>query len=148
MTIREPVLDDALLGKLIGLSGRWAAENNCWGYCQNHKESIMGNRVFIAEEGGEVLGYLFGQRHVAEEMYAVMPKGTEHFVIDELYVIPEQRSRGVGSALFRFMEETVRAEGVSQLMLSTASKDFRRILHFYVDELGMDFWSAQLFKKL
>jgi hypothetical protein len=33
-------------------------------------------------------------------------------------------------------------------MLSTATKNFRAILHFYVDELDMNFWNARLFKKL
>jgi len=34
------------------------------------------------------------------------------------------------------------------LFLSTATKDYKRILHFYIDEMGMDFWTARLFKKL
>jgi hypothetical protein len=34
------------------------------------------------------------------------------------------------------------------MMLTTATKNFRAILHFYIDELGMDFWSARLFKKI
>ena len=148
MTVCEPILNDALAEKLIELSGQWAAENSCWGYCQNGRKHIEGNRIFIAEENGEVIGYLFGQRHTAEEMCAVMPKGTEYFEVDELYVVPERRSTGIGSTLFCFMEDTVRAEGVSQLMLSTATKDHRRILHFYLEELGMEFWTAQLFKKL
>jgi len=148
MTICEPVLSDTLLEKLIELSGRWAEENNCWGYCRNSRRHIEGNRIFIAEEDGEVLGYLFGQCHTAEETCAVMPCGTDYFEIDELYVTPEHRGTGIGSALFRYMEDTVRKEGVSQLILSTASKDYRRILHFYIEELGMEFWSAQLFKKL
>jgi hypothetical protein len=33
-------------------------------------------------------------------------------------------------------------------MLSTATKNARAILHFYLDELGMEFWSARLFKSL
>ena len=34
------------------------------------------------------------------------------------------------------------------IMLITATKNFRAILHFYIDELGMDFWSTSLFKKI
>ena len=33
------------------------------------------------------------------------------------------------------------------LTLSTATKDFQAVLHFYIDLLGMDFWSARLVKK-
>ena len=30
----------------------------------------------------------------------------------------------------------------------TATKNFRAILRFYIDELGMAFWSARLYKKI
>ena len=60
---------------------------------------------------------------------------------------PEWRSQGVGSALFRYMETRVRPDA-EYLMLGTATKNYKAILHFYIDELGMDFWSAALFKKL
>ena len=33
-------------------------------------------------------------------------------------------------------------------VLGTATKNWKAILHFYLDEIGMDFWSARLFKKL
>ena len=34
------------------------------------------------------------------------------------------------------------------MMVSTATRNWRMILHFYLEELDMDFWSARLFKKL
>ena len=34
------------------------------------------------------------------------------------------------------------------VLLSTATRNWRAILHFYIDELGMEFWSARLFKPL
>ena len=58
---------------------------------------------------------------------------------------PEYRSRGVGRALFRLAEEAVSGEA-DLLTLGTATKNHRAILHFYIDELGMTFWSARLFK--
>ena len=76
-----------------------------------------------------------------------MPDGADYFEVDEIYVKPAYRSQGVGAALFRYMEEQVRPEA-EYLMLGTATKNFRAILHFYIDELGMEFWSAALFKKL
>ena len=39
-------------------------------------------------------------------------------------------------------------DGIGFLMLSTATKNYKSILHFYIEELGMDFWSARLFKRL
>lgn len=37
---------------------------------------------------------------------------------------------------------------VDMIMLTAAAKNFRAVLHFYIDELGMDFWSARLFKRI
>ena len=58
------------------------------------------------------------------------------------------RNEGIGRALFLFAEQAVGEAGIEFIMLSTATKNYKRILHFYIDELGMDFWSARLFKKL
>ena len=69
-----------------------------------------------------------------------------YFELEELYVVPERRSQGIGRELFSFAEKTLGGEA-AYILLGTATKDWRRILHFYLDELGMDFWSARLFKK-
>ncbi len=65
----------------------------------------------------------------------------------ELYVVPAMRSKGVGAALFRFAEEAAKPEA-QFIMVGTAAKSWRAILHFYLEELDMSFWSARLFKKL
>ena len=144
----EAELTDELLSTLITMSAAWEAENSTHGYRTNDHSDIEGNRIFLAERNGEVLGYLFGHKTVAERTNSIMTEGTTFFEIEELYVVPEHRSEGIGKKLFVYAEQTVQAGGIGYLMLSTATKDCKRILHFYLDELGMDFWSARLFKKL
>ena len=146
MTIREVPCSEEILRELIALSGDWAAENSCRGYRKNTAADIEGNRIFVAQEDG-IIGYLFGRRSVTKEHSSVCPAETDCFEIEELYVRPEFRSRGIGQALFRHVEEQLSGQ-VSFLMLSTATKNFRAILHFYIDELGLEFWSARLYKKL
>lgn len=148
MKIYEAQLDDQLLEMLITMSADWAAENSTYGYRKNERGDIEGNWIFLAEQEGEILGYLFGQKDSAERSGSIMPDGTPYFEIEELYVVPSRRSEGIGGALFRFAEQKIKAEGIGFIMLSTATKNYRSILHFYIDELGMDFWSARLFKKV
>ena len=145
MRIYEAELTEELLETLIGFSKDWEAEKSCTGYRENTREDIEGRRIFLAEEDGTVLGYAFGQSTKSEKMSSIMAEGTPYFGIDEIYVISERRSEGIGQALFRYIEENIEEE---YIVLGTATKNYKAILHFYIDELGMSFWSASLYKKL
>ena len=147
MTITEAPLNEETLACLIGLSRDWESENSTYGYRANQREDIEGNRIFLAKEQDRVIGYLFGHGFKSESMRSIMPEGTPCFEVEELYVIPAFRSRGIGSALFRFASDAVAAEA-DYMILSTATKYWRAVFHFYLDELGMEFWSARLFKRI
>ncbi len=130
------------------MSADWEAENSCYGYRKNDRGDIAGNRIFLAEQDGEVLGYLFGHTEKSKHSSSVMAERTPYFEIEELYVVPEHRSEGIGRALFRFVEREVQAMEIEYILLSTATKNYKSILHFYIDELGMEFWNARLFKRI
>lgn len=147
-TCREAALTDALTKTLIACSADWEAEESCFGYRKNEPTDIAGRRIFIAEADGALIGYLFGLSERTAQETSVAPADTPYFELEELYVVPQWRSRGVGRELFRVAEEAARAEGLPLLMLGTATKNWRAILHFYLDEVGMEFWSARLFKRL
>lgn len=148
MKIYETKLTDEIVEKLISMSVDWENENSCHGYRKNGREDIEPNRIFLAETDGEILGYLFGNETKAERTSSVISEKTPYFELEEIYVVPSHRSEGVGRALYHFAEEKLKSEGLEYIMLSTATKNWRSILHFYIDELGMEFWSARLFKKL
>lgn len=147
MEISEVSLDPWVLRQLMEMSADWEAEGSCWGYGKNEYEDLSGNRIFLAEESGGIIGYLFGHQRRAEKSNSILQEGVEYFEVEEIYVKPAHRSQGVGSALFRYVEECVRPEA-DYVLLCAAAKNFRAVLHFYIDELGMEFWSARLFKKL
>lgn len=147
MVIKEAALTEELLGQLICLSEAWEKEGCCHGYIKNTLKDIKGNRVFAAFEDSAVIGYLFGHEEVTERTTSIYLSGTKYFEVEELYVKPEFRSKGIGKALFQYAEKEI-AGNVDMIMLGTASKNYRAILHFYIDELGMEFWSARLFKRI
>lgn len=93
------------------------------------------------------MGYLFGQVTRAKQTSTVMEENTPYFEVEELYIVPGWRSRGVGGALFCYAESQVKQDA-EYILLSTATKNWRAILHFYIDELDMEFWNARLFKKI
>ena len=147
MIIHEAVLSSEVLEQLIRFSRQWAAEDSCYGYRPNDRADIEGNRIFLAEDGGAAVGYLFGRVYPSRQMQSIMPEGTPYFEVEELYVVPERRSRGIGAALFRFAEEAVKADA-EYMVLSTATKNWKAVFHFYLEELDMTFWSARLFRKI
>ncbi len=147
MIIRETALTETVLEQLIALSKLWEDESSCYGYRANGRPDIEGNRIFVAEEDGRIIGYLFGSVYKSEKMRSIMPEGTPYFEAEEIYVVPEKRSRGIGKALFDFAAEAVRDQA-EYVLLSTAAKNWKAVFHFYLDEVGMTFWSARLFKKI
>ena len=145
--IYEAQLTDEIISELIRMSFEWEKENNTYGYYANSRENIDGRRVFLAERDGRIVGYLFGMTEKEEKGSSIMQAGTPYFEIEELYVIPEMRSQGLGKKLFSFAEEAVSDEA-EYVMLSMAAKNWKPLLRFYTEELGMEFWNARLFRKL
>ena len=144
--IFETDLTEEILKELIYLSEEWEKEGSCYGYRKNEKADIDGNRIFLACAGTTIIGYLFGHTEKAEKASSIMQDGSPYFEVEEIYVRPEYLSRGIGKQLFDCAEKAV-AEVADFLMLSTATKNWKAIFHFYIDELGMNFWSARLFKR-
>ena len=147
MKIEEAVLTEDVLAELIRLSEDWEAEDSCWGYRANGRADIEGNRIFLAREGEKITGYLFGHLFDSENMKSIMPEGSRCFETEEIYVIPERRSEGIGKALFEYAADAVKDEA-AYMTLSTATKNWKAIFHFYVDELDMTFWSARMFRRI
>lgn len=147
MRIIEKDLDEKTINSLISLSEEWENEAVSYGYRKNTIDDIKSNRIFLAVECDEIVGYLLGHRETAKKDTDIYQKAEEYFEIEELYVKREYRSKGIGSQLFRYMEHKIKDE-VSLVVLGTATKNYRAILHFYIEELDMSFWSAALFKRI
>jgi GNAT superfamily N-acetyltransferase len=146
-TYQETELNEALLKELIALSRNWEAEDSCWGYRANSREDLEGRRIFLAREDGQTIGYLFGKPDRLNQKRASMPANAKLFEVEELYVIPSCRSQGIGKALFQYAEEKLKPDA-EYIVLSTATKNWKAILHFYLEQLDLQFWSATLFRKI
>lgn len=149
MEIREVNAAESDLTAFAELSADWEQEEITWGLRANKPEELVSMRVFGAYESGKLVGYITATAFKTDRPYSMAPNaGTPCWEIEELYVIPELRSRGIGRQLYAYAENAAKRDGAEMLFLSTATKDYKRILHFYIDEMGMDFWTARLFKKL
>lgn len=139
-------IDDHTAKQLIELSQKWADEGCCWGIVANSADDLSEPMV-VAQDGESIVAYAFGHYYVQERGTSYIDAGKCCFSLDELYVIPEYRGQGIGSRIYRMLEEHVRKK-CSYITLTTPTKDFRSVLNLYLDELEMDFVSAFLIKNV
>lgn len=89
--------------------------------------------VWVAETGGDLIGYL-----VAVSMPSLEHKGLMA-EIDEMFVVPEARTRGVGRQLIASLEQSLAARGCVRLQLqlgvaNAGARAFYRRLGFAARE--------------
>ena len=146
IVFKKQSLDENTVNQLVRLSERWVEEDCCWGMVANLKEDLS-TPLYVALEGDLIVGYAFGHFEITEKKTSDIEIGEKCFYLDELYVLPNYRNQGIGKELFRLLEEEVKND-CQYLTLSTSTKDYKKVLHFYVEELDMTFHSAFLIKAL
>ena len=145
VTIHEAKQSD--LKRILELSLMWEKEDSCYGYRANTEDDLK-DRYIIAAYDDELIAYVFGKEEVQDKQTSVIDKNMHYFEIEELYVHPSYRSRGIGKQLMESLEKELKKKGLEMMMLNTATKNWKAIMHFYIDEVGMNFWSARLYKRL
>ena len=133
--------------RLLELSLMWEKEDSCYGYRANTEDDFQ-DRYILAAYDDELIAYIFGKEEIQEKQTSVIDKNMHYFEIEELYVHPSYRSRGIGKQLMESLEKELKKKGLKMMALSTATKNWKAIMHFYIDEVGMNFWSARLYKRL
>ena len=133
--------------RLLELSLMWEKEDSCYGYRANTEDDFQDCYILAAYDD-ELIAYVFGKEEIQDKQTSVIDKSMHYFEIEELYVHPSYRSRGIGKQLMESLEKELKKKGLEMMMLSTATKNWKAIMHFYIDEVGMNFWSARLYKRL
>lgn len=133
--------------RLLDLSSMWEKEDSCYGYRANTEDDLK-DRYILAAYDDELIAYVFGKEEVQDKQTSVIDKNMHYFEIEELYVHPSYRSRGIGKQLMESLEKELKKKGLRMMVLSTATKNWKAIMHFYIDEIDMNFWSARLYKHL
>ncbi len=144
--IKKAELTDSNIKAVIALSKKWESEDSTFGYCANDKSDLLGRDLFLAYSDNKIIGFLFGKCAVTEKAITPIEKGANCFEIEEIYVEKNYRSQGIGRALFEFAEHDL--ESIADyITLSTATKNYKSILRFYIEKTKMTFWSAKLYKR-
>ena len=134
--------------ELISLSKCWTDEDITRGYGINGTDDIIDKRVFVAKEDDAIIGYIFEKDGISKNYNSIMQDGEKYFGIEEIYVIPPKRSLGIGKILMDFAKETAKKDGYKYVFLVTSTKDWNKILDFYINKCDMTFYCASLVEKL
>ena len=145
LTIRECAEED--LDTIRRMETGWADEDITYGQVAADRSELLkhlGGLFLVAEAGGEVIGFAYGSAHTSDGL-AVIPAGERYFEVDELYVAPELRGRGIGGALLDDLLRRSREEGMARSLVYSATKDLESILRFYRKH-GFKSWHVRLFR--
>ena len=137
-------LDSDTTEQLIELSRLWVAEDCSYGMVVNEASDLL-EPLVVALDGMKIVGYVFGHFYKQESGTSYIEIGSNCFSVDELYVLPQYRSQGIGKKLFRILEKQI-MDQCSYITLATSTKNYKAILKLYIEELEMNFHSAFLIK--
>lgn len=130
MNIRDARADDAeALAALLGQLGYPTSTEAVSGRLARFAESDA-DRIFVAEEGGAIVG--FASVHVSLAVEYDEPAAK----LSAIAVDQNHRRRGIGEALVAAAEEEARARGCGLLFLTTAER--RADAHAFYERIGFE----------
>ncbi len=130
------------------LSQKFADEKCCNNIIADTKEFFAERNVFVAICKNQIVGYCYGDIGEEKNKRSFAEAGDKYYELEEIYVLPEFRSNKIGKKLYDVCEAYALKEGCKTIRLNAVSKNYQQLLKFYIDDLGMDFISAFLVKKI
>ena len=141
---RNATRDD--LGKVAALYRDWVSEASTRGLVADTADGLhrrLGPHFILATHtDGRIVGFAIAE--VSSEHVCVFSRGESYLVLHDLYVTPDSRRQGVGSALVDAILQSGRARGIRRFTTYSANKHWQPTLEFY-RELGFEVWSFSLF---
>ena len=126
----------------------FAKENCCNNIIADNEDYLIEKKILIALEGEQIIGYVYGSFEEEKTLRSYAKPHDKYFELEEIYVLPQYRNNHVGQTLFCEIEKYATNEGAKTLRLNAVSKNYKSLLRFYIEILGMDFISAYLVKDL
>lgn len=96
--------------RLLELSLMWEKEDSCYGYRANTEDDFQDCYILAAYDD-ELIAYVFGKEEIQDKQTSVIDKNMHYFEVQEIYVHPLYRLRGIGKQLIERLEEELREKG-------------------------------------
>lgn len=114
------------------------------GITREEMSSRLGEYCLVAEAAGDIVGLVIAERQTMEFMESevgrcAFPDEKEYLEIQDLYVAPEFRGRGIGKKLMMTVLQLGRDNGLQRSMVYSANEDYVSIAKFY-EGCGYKMW--------
>lgn len=132
---------------VAALTARWSAEHNTHGQVPADVPEVAGwvtSSLLVVEQDGVLVGFARASEHRSEGL-AVIPVGEPYVRVEDLYVVPEHRERGVGGRLLDRLLDDAAARGIGRALVSSASRDWERSVQFYRAR-GFAMWYVEMYR--
>lgn len=130
------------------LSAKFEREECCNGIVADNQDYFSDKKVAVAKIDNTIVGYCYGKFELKEKDTSKFRKGQKSFYLEELYIDKSFRNQEIGRMLYRFIESYAIENGCDWIETTAVSKNYKSLLSFYIDILGMEFWSAEMIKTL
>lgn len=145
IAVRQATLADAPAVHQMQID--WVAEDITNGLSADsvgYFEGLVGRYFLVAEADEGLVGFICGSVRTADDA-GFVPDGEALFNIDDLYVEPESRDRGIGGRLMRDLMAVAEEDGIHRFAVSSNTKDMDRIIGFY-QSCGFATWNVTMFR--
>ncbi len=134
--------------EIAALSKMFEAESCCNGIVADKEDYFFDKKVAVCVYNNQIIGYAYGEMDTEDKNRSYAKVGDKYFYLDEIYIAKQYRRMCVGEKLYKFLEDYAISQGAKTIRVSAVSKDYNKILNFYINKLGLTFWSAFLVKPL
>jgi len=131
------------------LVSRFVNEVPVWGLVVRTEDDLRkldARLIWVVEDNNKLVGYAICLPR-ANDGSCIYSERDKILELDEIYLIPEARGKGIGSQLLKLIENYARAQGYTKLFVYSSVQDIDPSLRFYRGS-GFKTWAIQMFKEI
>jgi N-acetylglutamate synthase-like GNAT family acetyltransferase len=145
LIIRECTYED--LDKIISLQQQWEIEDITYGFVpadKSYLEEKIGKYFYIAELNSEIIGFVYGTVHKAENI-GIFNEGEAYIEVDDICISQNNRGAGLGNVLLEKILNMAKENGIERSLVYSSTKDMDSIIRFYKKH-EYKTWCIQMYK--
>jgi GNAT superfamily N-acetyltransferase len=147
MKIRNATVRD--IARMTVLVNMFVNEVPAWGLVARTEDDLrkLDKRLlWVVEDNNKLVGYAICLPR-ANDGSSIYSESDKVLALDEIYLVPEARGKGIGSKFLQLIENYARTQGYTKLFIYSSVKEVDPLLKFYRDN-GFKTWAVQMFKEI